>query len=162
MMRQLIKANRTVLNIIKITVQCSMRFYSVTDILKDRPARLDRPESGTIRQASVRSSTAIFFDSSFKFLIGVQSNYQALSTKIYLYSLYSCEDGLEVRKPPSFPPNRSPKNVGTINLMFRGWFEVPQRVVGRSACTLLRRICSLNQSESENFPYKPSSYSVLP
>jgi hypothetical protein len=44
-------------------------YYSVTDILRDCTARLDRPESGTIRKALVRSSTVVFFYSSLNILL---------------------------------------------------------------------------------------------
>jgi hypothetical protein len=39
-----------------------------------------------------------------------------------LYSHNSTEDGLYVRKPASFPANRSPKNAGTKLFMFGGRF----------------------------------------
>ncbi len=153
MIRQLIKANRTVLNIIRITVQCCIGFYSVTDILRDRPARLDRPESGTIRKALVRSS-------SFEYFIGVSS--QALNTKNLSYTLILVRTACRCASHPLFRQSCLQEMRELYISCLGDGLGSLKKGLGMTACTLLRRICSLNQSESENFPYKPSSYSVSP
>jgi hypothetical protein len=70
-----------------------------------------------------------------------------LSTKS-LWPSFSSEDGLCVRKPGSFPTNRSPK-MRELHFMFKGRFGVSQPV-RKSACEALWRIFSSNKSSPAN------------
>jgi hypothetical protein len=76
-----------------------------------------------------------------------------LNTKIYLISYcISREDCLWVLEPPSFLPNWSPKNAGTIHIvhfMFEGGVVSPKRAQ-KTALSALWQIFSSNKSAPAN------------